>query len=78
MNSNDKQLEGYDLTANVDGQLVKFDCFTYLCNRGYCVQLTTDEAKPIIVKMRDASRRIKFLSAKTDELMRKEFNRWAC
>lgn len=78
MTANDKQLEGYDLTANVDGRLATFECFTYLCNRGYCVQLTTDESKPIIVKMRDASRRIKFLSAKTDELMRKEFDRWAC
>lgn len=78
MTANDKELQGYDLTANVDGRLATFECFTYLCNRGYCVQLTTDESKPIIVKMRDASRRIKFLSVKTDELMRKEFDRWAC
>jgi len=70
-------LKDYDLSATVDDKHATFVRFGFYCNRGYCVELTTDDAKPIIVKMRDASKRIKFYSAVTDELMRKEFNRWA-
>jgi hypothetical protein len=78
MTASDKSLDGYDLRATVDDKEVTFVRFAFFCNRGYCVELTDDDAKSIIVKMRDASRRIKFNSVKTDELMRKEFNRWAC